>query len=239
VSRDGKPPPFFVPHSTCQISGLGFLYELFFGRREDGHFVEVGAFDGVSFSNSSCLADRGWSGILVEPVPQFATAARTRYRDNSRIHVVQKAIGDSSGRLILNLAGTLTTGDPDLRDAYSTMAWAKDHVSRETIEVEQVTLDDLLDEMMPSGSIDVLIVDVEGLEPAVFAGFDVERWRPAMIIVELTETHPDLSATRRQNAELSKHLLKCGYEVAYKDQINTVFVETGVAGARYGLTDER
>ena len=36
--------------------------------------------------------------------------------------------------------------------------------------------------------------------------------------------HPDLRTTRASDAELSRHLVDAGYEIMYKDSINTVFV---------------
>lgn len=51
--------------ATCQIpffNSLSDLYTFVFGYRTDGLFVEVGAYDGESFSNTSGLADIGWKG---------------------------------------------------------------------------------------------------------------------------------------------------------------------------------
>ena len=45
-----------------------------------GTFVEIGAYDGESFSNTSFLADLGWNGLYVEPVPKFAALCRARHR---------------------------------------------------------------------------------------------------------------------------------------------------------------
>ena len=45
-----------------------------------------------------------------------------------------------------------------------------------------------------------------------------------MIIVELVNTHPDLETTRKSDAQLQMAVADAGYQVAYKDMINTVFV---------------
>ena len=47
---------------TCQIPDLDKIYTKYFGEDTDRIFVEVGAFDGESVSNTSCLADAGWKG---------------------------------------------------------------------------------------------------------------------------------------------------------------------------------
>src|SRR5262245_29035772 len=55
--------------NSCQIPNLREQYESLGLSPHTGYFVEVGAFDGESFSNTSFLADQGWSGLYVEPVP--------------------------------------------------------------------------------------------------------------------------------------------------------------------------
>ena len=48
---------------TCQIPGLDKIYEEYFGDTL-GLFVEVGAFDGESVSNTSGLADANLERFL-------------------------------------------------------------------------------------------------------------------------------------------------------------------------------
>ena len=66
---------FYPQQPTCQISNMWLIFETFFGQRTEGLFVEVGAFDGVLYSNTWGLAARGWRGLLIEPVPEFAAVA--------------------------------------------------------------------------------------------------------------------------------------------------------------------
>ena len=95
------------------------------------------------------------------------------------------------------------------------------------------TLDKLLEENKVSAKFDVLVVDVEGFEGAVFEGFTISRWLPKMIIAELADTHPDLSVTAASDATLSAKIEAGGYRIVYKDSINTVFVHQDVAAATY------
>jgi FkbM family methyltransferase len=216
---------FYKPTFSCQIPELATLYRLFLGEKHDGLFVEVGAYDGISFSNSSCLADVGWTGILIEPIPEFARACRDRYRGNGRIQVVEAAVGAASSNVEITVAGSLTTTNGTLLDRYRTTYWAKASTRRTSrLTVPQRTLDEILNAMVRERPIDVLIVDVEGAEAAVFAGFNLARWMPRMMIVELSDTHPDLHAILAGDADLQRSIERAGYAVVYKDSINTVFV---------------
>jgi hypothetical protein len=40
-----------------------FVYENFFKNKNDGFFVDIGAYDGVSLSNTLSLEELGWSGL--------------------------------------------------------------------------------------------------------------------------------------------------------------------------------
>jgi FkbM family methyltransferase len=227
---------FYVTSPTCQIPELATLYELFFGQRSDGFFVEVGAYDGESFSNSSCLADRGWSGLMVEPVPAFAQKCRLRHAANRGVRVIDVAVGAEDGEVTLHVAHALTTSDPALLETYRGIEWARDAVRDVTeIRVSRRRLDDLLVENGVGPGFDLLVVDVEGGEQAVFDGFDLDRWRPLMLIVELTDTHPDLQSEALSCRRLALAIADRGYCVVYRDQINTVFVRRdaymGGAGA--------
>jgi hypothetical protein len=62
----------------CQIPNFSFLAEQLFGIKEQGYLVEIGAFDGISFSNTSGFIIRNWESHLIEPVPQFYTLLQDR-----------------------------------------------------------------------------------------------------------------------------------------------------------------
>ena len=224
IAGPGGSALLYRPPASCQIPELAMLYHLCFGDRADGFFVEVGAYDGITFSNSSCLADAGWSGLLIEPIPAFARACRARYVDNPRVRVVESAVGDRASDIDITLAGPLTTTRRAVLESYREIDWARSSVANATqLTVAQRRLDDILAEMAPAVPIDVMIVDVEGAEASVFAGFSLERWRPRMLIVELVHTHPDLHAVSASDADIQRTIASQGYAVVYKDSINTVF----------------
>ena len=53
---------------TSQIEDLHNIYQKVFGYKTDGFFVEVGAYDGHRWSNTTPLIEANWSGIMIEPV---------------------------------------------------------------------------------------------------------------------------------------------------------------------------
>lgn len=61
-------------------------------------FLEIGAYDGLFLSNTYCLLERGWTGVMIEPSPE----AFLKLRDNlkqfqSQIQLVNCAISNKYG----------------------------------------------------------------------------------------------------------------------------------------------
>lgn len=221
----GDEPAYFSVGPACQVENFGGLVEKYIGAIDDGLYVEIGAFDGVSHSNTIGLARRGWKGILVEPHPDSVAKLRKNYAGFSSISIRQVAIGAQDGeKKSLQDAGTLSSTSPALIEHYRGLAWASKAVQTEVKLVESMRLDTLLEEESPP-RFDLLVVDVEGSEREVFAGFTITKWKPLMVVVELTENHPDFHPFRHFDASLYIEILGAGYVPVFKDSINTVFVE--------------
>lgn len=139
-----------------------------------GVFVEAGANDGISQSNTWYLeAYRGWSGLLIEPVPELAALAR-RFR---RAPVANVALGPADG-------ATITLRLADLTTAAETGPPRNGSDRRITVPVR--ALSSLLDEHAIA-AVDFFSLDVEGYEIPVLQGLDLARHRPKFILVETAD----------------------------------------------------
>lgn len=223
------PEPYYPQEESCQIPPMALLLEKYLGKRTDGVFVEIGGFDGVHASNTWGLAVRGWRGLYIEPVPQFAHMCREHHRAHEGIDVLEVAIA-APGRdtVELTVAGPLTSGSLPLSEAYRSTSWSRDAVQEaSTITVPAATADAVLQSWLPmsSRSLDLLVIDVEGMESEVFSGLTLDRWLPVMLIVELMDNHPDFATLQGPSARLYAEILAQGYVVVFKTSLNTVFVE--------------
>lgn len=176
-------PNLRLPARLPSQHGEDLLLWSFFGGRQHGFFVEVGAYDGVALSNTYFLEALGWSGILVEPnsrlIEQCAQA-----RPFSR--AVHAAISDSSGG---TLELSIVEGEPDL-DALSYVGAPEAHIARvkrtggsvRNETVPRMTLDEVLGEDVTH--VDLVSIDVEGHELSVLAGFSIDKYQPDILLVE-------------------------------------------------------
>jgi FkbM family methyltransferase len=150
-------------------------------NKTNGYFVEIGAADGVEISNTYLLEQEfGWNGILVEPLPgyhQQISSHRTAILD-------RRAVWSTS-------AGALPFVVVDIPDFSSLqiVAFEDSHSdirkrSRKTIDVETVSLSQLLAENQAPVEIDYLSIDAEGAEYQILETFDFERHNVKLISVE-------------------------------------------------------
>jgi FkbM family methyltransferase len=219
---------FYTMTPLCQIPVLDGLYERLFGERAVGCFVEVGAFDGESYSNTAGLADLGWAGLYIEPVPEAFQQCCRRHANNPRVKVVNCAIGAVDGATSLYVAREFSTVSRAHVEHGIAQGWMPQGVYDQIVVTQQRLATALAQASIEPG-FDLLVVDVEGAEEQVFAGFDVAHWRPRALIVELADFAPPgqavegdppaLAAAQRVRARI----LAAGYETIYADYNNTVF----------------
>lgn len=209
---------------SCQISGLWQIYEHVFGQRTDGFFVEVGAYDGYNFSNTWGLAEAGWKGIYIEPVKEFYTKCIANHARHSNVSVYNIAIGKDNGEIELNLGGPLTSANKKQVKKVKQLAWARGVYTDKNVRVECKTLDTFLNFIEPNQPIDVLVIDVEGMEMDVLEGANLEKWNPKMIIIEAHEYHPD-DVLRVYAKSINDFVQPLGYKKIYSDEINNIYIK--------------
>ncbi len=216
---------FYRPTPSCQIAVLGGLYERLFGERTDGTFVEVGAYDGETFSNTSCLGDLGWRGLLIEPVERAYRKCLERHRNNPRVSALHTAIGPTETTIRFWDNGQFSTGSAEEMDVNRINGWLGTDGAQE-IEVRQMRLDRALTEAGIAPGFELLAIDVDGMEEQVFESFELAHWRPRSMIVELIEESPGFVGHDRLIASAARvraAIEAVGYETIYRDQGNSVF----------------
>ncbi len=222
---------FYAPPANCQVPELGRKWEAIFGRRTEGFFVEVGAYDGENFSNTSCLADAGWAGLYIEPIVEFAEKCRARHAKNSRVSVLNCAASDKAGNAEIFIGDTLTTLVGDQVADYEKIDWAKGLHRGESRQIKTELLDTILENESVPVDFDVLVVDVEGAEERVIGGFDIARWNSKVILIELEDEHPDFKVNTRivsAAAAIRQKVAGHGYSIFFKDHINSLYVRNDI-----------
>lgn len=210
---------------TCQIKNLDEIYLKYFGLFTSNRiFVEIGAYDGESVSNTSCLADSGWRGIYVEPIQEFYLKCLDRHKHN-KVIVSNLSIGLTEGVQKIYKNGILSSLDQE----HATIGVNKFNYPQYTEEFcYQLRMDTFLTNYNVPYEFDLLIVDVEGNEDEVFYSFDLNKWKPKMMIVELMDEHQysqDNLDIVLKIKNLRNFICRYNYKEIYRDDINTIFVK--------------
>jgi FkbM family methyltransferase len=168
---------------------------------DGGFFIEAGANDGVAQSNTYYFERfRGWTGVLVEPIPELAKRCAANRRNSVTVnaalvgpeHVARSNTIDMIHCNLMSLVkGALGSEE---RDREHIQAGEQVQGIRSfDITVRSSTLDAILAELNPR-RIDLFSLDVEGYELEVLKGFDLARYRPEYLLIESIFTKAALDA---------------------------------------------
>ena len=153
---------------------------LILGLDRNGFFVEFGATDGISGSNSYMLEKKfGWKGILAEPARGWARALQ----ENRHVEISHKCVWRDSGEKLA--FREVEDGGFSTLDAFR---MADRHAARrekgQIYDVETITLNDLLTNYNAPSQIDFLSIDTEGSEFEILSNFNFVDWQVSILAVE-------------------------------------------------------
>jgi FkbM family methyltransferase len=184
----------------------------------DGRYIDVGANHPQVFSVSRGFYDRGWSGITVEPDPEFARMQRSeRPRDVMFEAAITLKDGDTITFHVVDGTG-LSTVNPNLAQAHARAGY-----DTHDVDVTTRTLDSILKEAGWEGlDIHFMSIDTEGSERAVLESIELSVWRPWVLVVEAT-TPLTTQSTRELWEEI---VLDAGYQFCMFDGLSCYYVAT-------------
>jgi FkbM family methyltransferase len=154
----------------------------FFGDMKEGFFVDVGANHYKITSNTYYLeTSLHWSGIAIEPLTEFQ-ADYVRFRPRTRFFpfFVSDTSNQRAKMYVLERDTQISSGEKAFTEQQGKKA--------QQLEVPTITLTDLLDTQKVN-RIDYLSIDIELSEPKALAGFDIDRFQPKLVCIEV---HPQV-----------------------------------------------
>ena len=171
-----------------------FVNENFFKDKRNGVFLDVGAYDGVSISNSLFFEkELGWTGICVEPSPtKFMKLCK--YRTSIAMnYAIDKSNGMSKFLSTTGYTDTLA----GLVDHYDQRHLSRIHNEisalggqANVIPVHTISIESLL-ERFGIRHIDYMSVDVEGGEMAVLQSINFDKVR--IDVIDFEDNYTDIS----------------------------------------------
>lgn len=161
----------------------------FFKRSERPGFVgkilDIGANDGITFSNSYALINLGWRADLIEPAPKAFTKLKNLYNNNSNVELHNFAIGNTNGEIDFYDTDKLDIDVLHKKDNISlTSSIYKDwSYTNEKIKIKCMTFNNFLG-INKNKEWDCITIDTEGLDYDIFRQINMVKLNCKCLCIE-------------------------------------------------------
>jgi FkbM family methyltransferase len=157
----------------------------FFKDRRDGFYVDLGCWQWETASTTLYLERHlGWSGLAIDALPHLRDAW---VANRPRAKFLNYLVTDHSGTFEkFYAAGPLSSTEKGHVKEFT----GTDSPAVREISVPTITMNELL-EQNGVKKIDFLSIDIEESEPPALAGFDIERYKPELVGIEVSASVRD------------------------------------------------
>lgn len=158
------------------------VFEKYYYNINKGYFVDIGAHNGVTFSNSKFFEELGWDGVCIEANPNIFG----ELQKNRKCECVNKALSNKQGKFpFVEAQGEdMLSGLVDELDEKSYKKIKDKHI----IEVDC----DLFSNVVLQKNINFLSLDTEGSELSILKTIDFNYYNIDIISVENNECTTDI-----------------------------------------------
>lgn len=191
----------------------------FFGPEYQGTFLDIGANDGLTMSNTRALVDRGWRGYMIEPDPRSFAALQKLYPEKAygrQLTLSQVMISDcpymstNSFWIAEDHPSMFSTGRKEYRDHMQQTSNMKfEEIQSPTLTVAAYCTIHKIEH------VDLFTTDTEGLDERIICSMDLTGFRPTLILAEIDKFGAE--------QPIEEHLSKRGYKRVWQDHGNAAW----------------
>ena len=146
-----------------------------------GRLLDIGAYDGKTFSNSYQLLLEGWNGILIEPAPSVIFSLINNTNDiKDRLEIINAAIVPTKQEKLLEFNDSM--GDAVSTSNKSHYELWKKVVNYRKVFVSTITIEDVIN--MFGEKFEFVNLDVEGQNIEILKTLPFNKMNTKVICVE-------------------------------------------------------
>ena len=190
-------------------------YLHYMDRTRTGFYVDIGCHHPFRGSNTLNLYSRGWRGVVVDGNPELiALFKRVRPRDTAICAVVS----DQERPVTFTLAKR-----PELSTLSSNFErdWIGESGVNKRVTVSAVTLQTIMRENKVPSTFDLLSIDVEGHDYEALTSFNIDAFRPRIVVIEMHGFLPASQSTNR----IYCYLEQKNYQLRSYSVMNGIFLD--------------
>lgn len=147
-----------------------------------GFYVDVGSHHPFNLSNTALLYEEGWRGINIDAMPESMKLFNKYRPQDINLELAVGRVQENSKQYFYIFDDPALNGFLDNETVSS-------HIARnikllQKVEIPLISINAILLEHAKNKSIDVLNIDIEGLDFEVLNDLDMKVFRPKLIITE-------------------------------------------------------
>ena len=188
--------------------------ETLFPQLNNGICIEVGAYDGISLSNSLHFEEKGWRSLCIEPIPLSFEKCKKIRKECYQCCIAENDMEDkefSIFHLNDNLCA-ISSLEPDERLIESHQHLIT-QVSKCMVKVR--SLNSLLEELNFPKEIDFISIDTENTELSVLKGINFSVYNIKLLVIENNYDEPFCE----------DYLKQFGYKKIHRIAVNDFFMK--------------
>lgn len=186
-------------------------------KDHEGSFLDIGANDGITLSNTYALVQQGWHGTLVEASPRAYDRLCAMHANNGKLVLLKYAIGSKNDKIILHESGELL-GKGDIALVSSTKEeetkrWESLKMPFEDVEVDMIDFKTMMTKTRHT-AFDFVSIDIEGMEKEVVPQIDFAALKTKMAIIEFNGKDEDF---------FTNYMNPFGFKLIHKNAENLIY----------------
>jgi FkbM family methyltransferase len=198
--------------------GLDIVVDAILKNKKKGIYVDIGCHHPLINNNTYLLFKRGWSGINIDL--DFSSIEMFNYfrpNDFNKKIALSSKKGESNLFFFHNRAPKNTLNEVNGKGA------------KFVKKIKTETLDNIIKQSnLPIRKIDFLTIDVEGSELDVLKGFNLRKFKPKVVVLELINkeinSFYEQEINNIQKSKIYKHMIKNDYKLSNWIHDDLIFV---------------
>ena len=202
--------------------GEDLIIDRYFYNQTTGFYIDIGAHHPKRFSNTYLLYKKGWTGINIDPMPGIMKIFKKVRSKDINLEIGISKIESKLKYYIFNenALNTFSENEAIIKSKIN----PSEYYIKETLEINTYPLNKIFDKYIDkSQKIDLMSIDVEGLDLDVLLSNDWTKYRPKLILVEELRTN---IKNLFINSDINKFLESKNYALHFRTYNTSFYIDS-------------